>query len=99
MAHSSGASRLALPQRAAQPGGGGVLAAAAPLSAGAAGGVGLFGGRGTVWMALGGVALLSILDKSLQLLGLSLFLVLSIKGLVILSAAGLDMVRRRGKRT
>src|SRR5882757_8290744 len=44
MAHSSGASRLALPQRAAQPGGGGVLAGAAPLSAGAAaGGAGLFG--------------------------------------------------------
>jgi hypothetical protein len=44
MAHSSGASRLALPQRAVQPGGGGVLAGAAPLSAGvAAGGAGLFG--------------------------------------------------------
>src|SRR3954470_4205822 len=40
MAHSSGASRLALPQRATQPGGGGVLAVAAPLplSAGAAAG-------------------------------------------------------------
>src|SRR4051794_11935489 len=40
MAHSSGASRLALPQRATQPGGGGVLVADAPfaLSAGAAAG-------------------------------------------------------------
>src|SRR5438270_5508107 len=37
MAHSSGASRLALPQRAVQPGGGGALAAFA-LSAGAAAG-------------------------------------------------------------
>jgi hypothetical protein len=51
MAHSSGASRLALPQRAAQPGGGGVLAAAAPLplSAGAAA-----GGVGAVCADLGG---------------------------------------------
>jgi ribose/xylose/arabinose/galactoside ABC-type transport system permease subunit/ABC-type sugar transport system substrate-binding protein len=59
------------------------------------GGVSLFGGRGTVWMALGGVALLSLLDKSLQLLGLSLFLVLSIKGLIILIAAAVDIQRRR----
>jgi ribose/xylose/arabinose/galactoside ABC-type transport system permease subunit len=65
------------------------------IGAAVIGGVSLFGGRGTVWLALGGVALLSLLDKSLQLLGVSLFLVLSIKGLVILIAAGLDMMRRR----
>jgi ribose/xylose/arabinose/galactoside ABC-type transport system permease subunit/ABC-type sugar transport system substrate-binding protein len=59
------------------------------------GGVSLFGGRGSVWMALGGVALLSLLDKLLQLLGFSLFLVLSIKGLTILMAAGVDILRRR----
>src|SRR3954453_7387766 len=35
MAHSSGASRLALPQRAVQPGGGGGFAVGAPLSVGA----------------------------------------------------------------
>src|SRR4051812_3807106 len=46
MAHSSGASRLALPQRALQPGGGEVLAAFA-LSAGA-------GGGGAVCADLGG---------------------------------------------
>src|SRR4051812_23958057 len=48
MAHSSGASRLALPQRATHPGGGGVLAAFA-LSAGAGA-----GGGGAVCADLGG---------------------------------------------
>jgi ribose/xylose/arabinose/galactoside ABC-type transport system permease subunit/ABC-type sugar transport system substrate-binding protein len=41
------------------------------------GGVSLFGGRGSIWMVLVGVAFLSVLDKSLQLLGLSLFIVLA----------------------
>jgi ribose/xylose/arabinose/galactoside ABC-type transport system permease subunit/ABC-type sugar transport system substrate-binding protein len=59
------------------------------------GGVSLFGGRGSVLNALAGVLLLSVLDKSLQLLGLSLFLVLAIKGGVILVAAMTDVVRRR----
>ncbi len=59
------------------------------------GGVSLFGGRGHVLMALGGVAFLCLLDKSLQLLGLSLFLVLAIKGGAILIAAILDVARQR----
>ena len=59
------------------------------------GGVSLFGGRGSVWMALAGVAFLCLLDKALQLLGLSLFLVLAIKGLAILVAAAIDVMRRR----
>lgn len=59
------------------------------------GGVSLFGGRGTVWMALTGVAFLCVLDKTLQLLGLSLFLMLAIKGVTILSAAIIDSARRR----
>lgn len=58
------------------------------------GGVSLFGGRGSVIRAMGGVALLCVLDKSLQLLGLSLFLVLSIKGLTILAAATFDAMRQ-----
>jgi ribose/xylose/arabinose/galactoside ABC-type transport system permease subunit/ABC-type sugar transport system substrate-binding protein len=63
------------------------------------GGVSLFGGRGSVPMALGGAAFLCVLDKSLQLLGLSLFLVLAIKGCAILGAAILDVVRvRRARR-
>jgi ribose/xylose/arabinose/galactoside ABC-type transport system permease subunit/ABC-type sugar transport system substrate-binding protein len=59
------------------------------------GGVSLFGGRGNVWMALAGVAFLSILDKSLQLLGLSLFIVLAIKGLAILAGAIFNVARAR----
>ena len=59
------------------------------------GGVSLFGGRGSVAMALLGAAFLCVLDKSLQLLGLSLFLVLAIKGAAILLATYLDVTRRR----
>jgi ribose/xylose/arabinose/galactoside ABC-type transport system permease subunit len=59
------------------------------------GGVSLFGGRGNIWMALGGVAFLCVLDKSLQLLGLSLFAVMAIKGCVILAAAAFDVLRSR----
>jgi ribose/xylose/arabinose/galactoside ABC-type transport system permease subunit/ABC-type sugar transport system substrate-binding protein len=59
------------------------------------GGASLFGGRGSVWMVIGGVAFLSVLDKSLQLLGLSLFVVLAVKGFAILAAAILDVVRTR----
>jgi len=62
------------------------------------GGISLFGGRGNVWMALAGVAFLSVLDKSLQLLGLSLFVVLAIKGSAILLAAIADASRRRRRR-
>jgi ribose/xylose/arabinose/galactoside ABC-type transport system permease subunit/ABC-type sugar transport system substrate-binding protein len=65
------------------------------IGAAVIGGVSLFGGRGTVPMTLGGVLFLSVLDKSLQLLGLSLFLVLAIKGGAILAAATLDVARRR----
>jgi ribose/xylose/arabinose/galactoside ABC-type transport system permease subunit/ABC-type sugar transport system substrate-binding protein len=65
------------------------------IGAAVIGGVSLFGGRGTVPMTLGGVLFLSVLDKSLQLLGLSLFLVLAIKGGAILVAATLDVARRR----
>lgn len=59
------------------------------------GGVSLFGGRGSVWMVLIGVAFLSVLDKSLQLLGLSLFIVLAVKGCAILAAAIIDVARSR----
>jgi len=62
------------------------------------GGVSLFGGRGSVWMALAGVAFLSVLDKSLQLLGLSLFVVLAVKGSAILIAAVIDAARQRRRR-
>jgi ribose/xylose/arabinose/galactoside ABC-type transport system permease subunit/ABC-type sugar transport system substrate-binding protein len=54
------------------------------------GGVSLFGGRANVWMVLAGAAFLSALDKSLQLLGMSLFVVLAVKGCAILVAAMWD---------
>jgi len=44
---------------------------------------------------LGGVAFLCVLDKSLQLLGMSLFAVLAVKGFAILAAAIFDMARSR----
>lgn len=64
------------------------------------GGVSLFGGRGSVWMVVAGVTFLALLDKSLQLLGLSLFVVLAVKGGAILLAAILDALRaqRAGQR-
>jgi ribose/xylose/arabinose/galactoside ABC-type transport system permease subunit/ABC-type sugar transport system substrate-binding protein len=65
------------------------------VGAAVVGGVSLFGGRGSVWMALGGAAFFCILDKSLQLLGLSLFIVLAVKGATILVATILDAYRRR----
>ena len=65
------------------------------VAAAVIGGVSLFGGRGSVLMALGGALFLSVLDKSLQLLGLSLFVVLAVKGVAILIAAGWDRMRHR----
>jgi ribose/xylose/arabinose/galactoside ABC-type transport system permease subunit/ABC-type sugar transport system substrate-binding protein len=65
------------------------------IGAAVIGGVSLFGGRGTVWMALGGAAFLCVLDKSLQLFGLSLFIVLAVKGCAIVLAALLDVARSR----
>ena len=64
------------------------------VAAAVIGGVSLYGGRGNVLMVLGGVIFLSFLDKALQLLGLSLFLVLAIKGGAILFAAIFDVARR-----
>jgi ribose/xylose/arabinose/galactoside ABC-type transport system permease subunit/ABC-type sugar transport system substrate-binding protein len=65
------------------------------IGAAVIGGVSLFGGRGNILLALIGVAFVCVLDKSLQLLGLSLFLVLAIKGGAILIAAILDAFRHR----
>jgi len=59
------------------------------------GGVSLFGGKGRVTHTLYGVLFLTVVDKGLQLLGLELASVLTIKGLVILFAAALDALRHR----
>jgi ribose/xylose/arabinose/galactoside ABC-type transport system permease subunit/ABC-type sugar transport system substrate-binding protein len=69
------------------------------IGAAVIGGVSLFGGRGSVWMTLAGVAFLSVLDKSLQLLGLSLFIVLAVKGTAILAAAIFDATRTHRARS
>jgi predicted ABC-type sugar transport system permease subunit len=41
------------------------------------------------------VLFLAVVDKGLQLLGLSLFIVFAVKGSVILIAAGLDALRNQ----
>lgn len=65
------------------------------LGAALIGGCSLQGGRGSVAGVLAGVLLLAVIDKGLQLLGLSLFLVVAIKGMVIMAAAWLDGARLR----
>ncbi len=59
------------------------------------GGTSLFGGRGTVRGTAFGVLLITLVDNSLNLLGLSSFAVLMVKGGVILGAAVLDAWRER----
>jgi ribose/xylose/arabinose/galactoside ABC-type transport system permease subunit/ABC-type sugar transport system substrate-binding protein len=59
------------------------------------GGVSLFGGRGSIRMVLVGAAFLCLLDKSLQLLGLSHFVVLAVNGAAILAAAIFDTAGTR----
>ncbi|MBI4873872.1 MAG: ABC transporter permease [Acidobacteria bacterium] len=58
------------------------------------GGTSLFGGRGKVAWTVCGVLFMSLIDNSLNLLGLSNFMVLMAKGLVILLAALLDAARK-----
>jgi len=59
------------------------------------GGVSLFGGKGKISWVILGVLFLSVVDKGLQLLGVSLFAVFAVKGAVILVAAVLDALRNR----
>ncbi|MDR3375284.1 MAG: ABC transporter permease, partial [Ancalomicrobiaceae bacterium] len=59
------------------------------------GGVSLFGGKGKISWVILGVLFLSVVDKGLQLLGVSLFAVFAVKGGVILVAAVLDALRNR----
>jgi ribose transport system permease protein len=59
------------------------------------GGVGLFGGRGTVFGSLIGVLILNMLTSGLILLGVTNFWDGIVSGLVILAAAGLDLLVRR----
>ena len=57
------------------------------------GGTSLFGGRGKVLWTLFGVLFLTLLDNALNLMGLSHFIIMMVKGGVILLAALLDAAR------
>ena len=59
------------------------------------GGVSLFGGKGKVLWVVFGALFLTVVDKGLQLVGLSLAGVFAIKGGVILLAAIIDAQRQR----
>ena len=59
------------------------------------GGTSLFGGKGKVLWTLFGVLFLTLLDNALNLLGLSHFTIMMVKGGVILLAALLDTARNR----
>ena len=59
------------------------------------GGTSLYGGRGSVVWTVFGVALLALIDNSLNLLNLSHFTIMMAKGGVILLAAVLDTLRNR----
>lgn len=51
------------------------------------GGTSLFGGKGKIWWTVYGVLFIVLLDNSLNLIGLSYFLIMIVKGSVILLAA------------
>ncbi len=59
------------------------------------GGTSLYGGRGKVLWTVFGVLFLTLIDNSLNLLNLSHFTIMMVKGGVILLAALLDAVRNR----
>ena len=59
------------------------------------GGTSLFGGRGKVLWTLFGVLFLALLDNALNLMGVSHFTLMMLKGGVILFAAFLDTARHR----
>jgi ribose/xylose/arabinose/galactoside ABC-type transport system permease subunit len=65
------------------------------IGAAVIGGVSLFGGKGKILWTVFGVLFLSVIDKSLQLLGLPIASVFAIKGSVILLAAVIDALRHR----
>jgi ribose/xylose/arabinose/galactoside ABC-type transport system permease subunit len=59
------------------------------------GGTSLFGGRGSVRGTTFGVLFITLVDNSLNLMGLSSFTILMVKGGLILAAAVLDALRER----
>jgi ribose/xylose/arabinose/galactoside ABC-type transport system permease subunit len=65
------------------------------LGATVIGGTSLFGGKGRVSWTLFGVLFLTLLDNALNLLGLTHFAIMMVKGAFILLAALLDVARNR----
>jgi ribose transport system permease protein len=59
------------------------------------GGTSLFGGKGKVLWTVFGVTLFALIDNTLSLLGREYFEIMTIKGVVILIAAGIDVLRVR----
>lgn len=58
------------------------------------GGASLFGGRGSIWGALGGAFFVGVLNNGLNLFRVSPYDQLMVKGAVLLLAACLDRSRR-----
>jgi ribose/xylose/arabinose/galactoside ABC-type transport system permease subunit len=65
------------------------------IGAAVLGGTSLFGGKGKLLWTLHGVLFLGLLDNGLNLVGLSHFTIMIIKGVVIVLAAALDVARTR----
>jgi ribose transport system permease protein len=57
------------------------------------GGTSLYGGKGRISWTIFGVFFIVMLDNSLNLIGLSYFLIMMVKGLVILLAAMINSGR------
>ncbi len=67
------------------------------IGAAVIGGASLFGGRGKIVWTMYGVLFLTLIDNTLNLAGQSHFTMMMVKGGVILLAALLDVLRRRGQ--
>jgi ribose/xylose/arabinose/galactoside ABC-type transport system permease subunit len=65
------------------------------ISAAVIGGVSIYGGKGSAAGAILGALLITILGNSMNLLGVSYFTSLIVKGFVIIFAVGLDALRQR----
>jgi ribose/xylose/arabinose/galactoside ABC-type transport system permease subunit len=65
------------------------------IGAAVIGGASIYGGKGKVVWTVFGVLLLTMIDNSLNILGLSYFVITIVKGAVILLAALLDALRTR----
>jgi ribose/xylose/arabinose/galactoside ABC-type transport system permease subunit len=65
------------------------------IGAAVIGGVSLFGGKGKIAWAVCGALFITLIDNSLNMLGLSYFFIMMVKGAVILLAALLDAWRNR----